>query len=107
MLSSKVKKKKNKAGQAFKDAASTLWQAQNPLGDYLRRKKAKSGAGQAVIATARKMASIYYKMVTCKVDFEDEKIAKNNKKYLEKKAQMLEKKLLETKSLITEYQRVA
>lgn len=107
VLSSKVKKKKNKAGQAFKDAANTLWRSQDPLGDYLRRKKAKSGAAQAVIATARKIASIYYKMVTCQVDFNDEKIANNNKRYLEKKAQMLEKKLLETKILMSEYEMVA
>ena len=63
IIYSKVKRKKNKAGQAFRDAASALWRAQNPMGDYLRRKKAKNGARQAVVATARKIAAIYYKMV--------------------------------------------
>ncbi|MFC2106867.1 IS110 family transposase, partial [Bacteroidota bacterium] len=70
IISSKVKKKKNKAGQAFRDAANTLWNAKNPLGDYIRRKKAKSGSGQAVVATARKLAVIYYKIVTEKVEFD-------------------------------------
>jgi len=43
VISSRVKRKENKAGQAFRDAASALWSAQNPIGDYLRRKKVKSG----------------------------------------------------------------
>jgi len=64
VISSRVRRKKNKAGQAFRDAASALWKAQNPIGDYLRRKKAKSGGKQAVVATARKLAAIYYKIVT-------------------------------------------
>ena len=37
VISSKVKRKKNIAGQAFRDAAATLWRSQNPLGEYLRR----------------------------------------------------------------------
>lgn len=44
VISSRVKKKKNKAGQALRDAASSLWTAQNPIGDYLRTKKAKNVA---------------------------------------------------------------
>lgn len=60
VISSKVRKKKNRAGQAFRDAASSQWKAQNPIGDYLRSKKSKSGGKQAVVATAKKLASIYY-----------------------------------------------
>ncbi|RLD64511.1 MAG: IS110 family transposase, partial [Bacteroidetes bacterium] len=62
VISSKVKKRKNKAGQAFKSAANTLWKAQNPLADDLRRRKAKNGAGKAIVAIAKKLATIYYKM---------------------------------------------
>ena len=52
---SRVKKKKNKAGQAFREAANALWQSNNPLGDYLRGKKAHSGGNQAIVSTARKI----------------------------------------------------
>jgi len=107
VLSSKVRKKKNKAGQAFKDAANSLWRSQNPIGDYLRMKKARSGKRQAIIATARKLASIYYKMVTQKIDFDPEQIKKNTNEHLEKKAKMLERKLLEIKALVAENERVA
>ena len=85
VISSRVKKKKNKAGQALRDAASSLWTAQNPIGDYLRRKKAKSGAKQAVVATARKLGAIYYKMVTDKVEFNPSHIVKNTEEYLKNK----------------------
>ena len=85
VISSRVKKKKNKAGQALRDAASSLWTAQNPIGDYLRRKKAKSGAKQAVVATARKLGAIYYNMVTDKVEFNPSHIVKNTEEYLKNK----------------------
>ncbi len=102
VLSSKVRKRKNKAGQAFRDAASSLWRSQSPLGDYLRRKKAKSGSGQAVIATARKIASIYYTMVTNKVEFDAKKIEHNAGKYLSKKVRSLEKRLAQAKTNLAE-----
>ena len=106
IISSKVKRKKNNAGQAFRDAASALWRAQNPIGDYLRRKKAKSGGKQAVVATARKIAAIYYKMVTDKVEFDPKQITKNSKEYLIEKLKQLKKIKEKTENLLLEYQTV-
>lgn len=91
VIKSKVKKKKNIAGQAFRDAANALWNAQNPLGDYLRNKKAKSGGNQAIVATARKLANIYYKMVTELVEFNPEFLQQNTQEYLMEKLKKLEK----------------
>ena len=86
VISSKVKKRKNKAGQAFRNAASSQWKANNPIGDYLRGKKAKGGGGkQAVIATAKKLASIYYKLVTEKVEFDANILLKNSENFLKSK----------------------
>jgi transposase len=104
VTSSKVKKKKNKAGQAFRDAASALWRAQNPIGDYLRRKKAKSGGRKAVVGTARKIAAIYYKMGIEKVDFDPHQITKNKGKYLQKKLLQLERAQEKTKKQLADYQ---
>lgn len=100
VLSSKVKKKKNKAGQAFREASATLWRSKNPLGDYIRKKKAKSGSSQAVIATARKIASIYYQMVTKGEEFDAEKLSQKSKENLMKKAYFYEKKLNEINQLM-------
>ena len=83
VIASKLKKKKNKAGQAFRDSACALWTSKNPLGMYLRKKKAKNGSKQAVVATARKMASIFYKMVTEKVEFDMDVLFEHNRKSLE------------------------
>ena len=107
VISSKVKRKKNKAGQAFRDAAGALWAAQNPIGDYIRRKKAKSGGKQAVVATARKLAAIYYKMVTEKVEFNPEYITKNKEEYLKNRLLQLEKLKVKTELLLADYQKVA
>ncbi|MFN2430829.1 MAG: transposase, partial [Cryomorphaceae bacterium] len=107
VISSKVKKKKNVAGQAFRDAASALWRAQNPIGDYLRRKKAKSGARKAVVATARKIAAIYYKMVTEKVEFDPLQITRGNGKYLQKRLRQLEIAQEQTKMLLIQHQAVS
>lgn len=100
VISSRVRKKKNRAGQAFRDAANTLWKAQNPLGDYLRRKKSKSGARQAVVATARKIAVIYYKMVTEKVEFDPNILKNNSQEYLKNKLDYFNKMIDKTKQLL-------
>jgi len=107
IIYSRVKRKKNKAGLAFRDAANSLWKAYNPLGEYLRRKKAISGGRQAIVATARKIASIYYKMVTEGVEFDPRVLEYKTQEYLIKKLKRLEKNIQKTKSLITENELVS
>ena len=106
VISSRVRRKKNKAGQAFRDAASALWKAQNPIGDYLRRKKAKSGGKQAVVATARKLAAIYYKIVTEKVEFNPKYITKNKEDYLINKLKQLQKMKEKTEMILLNCQKL-
>jgi len=102
VIYSRVKRKKNKAGLAFRDAANSLWKAQNPLGEYLRRKKAISGGRQAIVATARKIASIYYKMVIEGVEFDPQVLKFKTQEYLNKRLRYLEKSLLKTKMLLAD-----
>jgi transposase len=106
VISSRVRRKKNNAGQAFRDAANALWKAKNPLGDYLRRKKAKSGGRQAIVATARKLASIYYKMVTEKIEFDAQHLVENTQAYLQNKLNYLEKMASKIKTQLHEKQAV-
>lgn len=103
ILSSKVRKRKNKAGQAFREAANTLWRANNPFGDYIRSKKSKRGSGQALVATANKLATIYYKLVTEKVEFDPYIIDGNRKAYLEKQLRIRAKSLESIKSQLVGY----
>ena len=70
MISSKLKKKKHHAGQAFRIAATALNKSQSPLGDQYRMLKAKVGPAKAVVAMARKLAIIFYLMVTKKTRFQ-------------------------------------
>jgi len=107
VISSRVKRKKNKAGLAFRDAANSLWKAHNPLGEYLRRKKAISGGRQAVVATTRKIASIYYKMVTEGVEFDPQVLKFKTQEYLNRRLRYLEKSLQKTKMLLADSQFVS
>lgn len=69
VLNSRIPKKKNNAGQFFKLAAFAIQRSKNWLATFYHRIKARRGTGKAVIATARKIASIFYKLVKDKVAF--------------------------------------
>jgi transposase len=69
LLSSKVEKKKNRAGQIFKMAAFAVQRSNNWLAAFFHRVKAKSGSGKATMATARKIAVIFYLMIKKQVPF--------------------------------------
>jgi len=93
IISSRIMKKKNHAGQAFRTAANSLYRSENALGNYYRRIKAKAGAGKAVVATARKLAIIYYMMVLQKKAFDLKAMEAYQEKYKEKKIMQLKRKL--------------
>jgi transposase len=102
-LKPKKTNKKNKAGQAFMLAASTLKNSENWLGVFYRRIKARHGSGVAVKATARKLSLIFYKMLKYKVEFNPLDMEKYNQhfkayrlKYVEKQANALGLTLIPT-----------
>lgn len=69
ILSSKITKKKNRAGQVFKLAAYSIQRSKNWLAMFYHRIKSRGGTKKAITATARKIAVIFYKMLTEKVKF--------------------------------------
>ncbi len=93
IISSHIPKKKNRAGQAFKTAASSLARSKNELGDFYRRIRARSGPKQAVVATARKIATIWYNMVKKQKIFSPRPFAEYQEEYKEKKIKHLQKEL--------------
>jgi transposase len=99
LISSTVlKKKAGVATKAFRAAANGLQRSDNWLGDYFRRKKAKGGNKYAIIATARKLAIIYYKMVRYKQSFKPLDVEEYREKYKAAKIAMLEKQLAKLKA---------
>jgi len=97
--SSVMKKKAGNATQAFRSAANTIQKSDHWLGDYFRRMKSKGGNKYAIIATARKLAIIYYNMVRFKKDFEPLNTEEYREKYKTAKIAYLEKQLLKLKAV--------
>ena len=98
LISSKLlKKKPNAASQAFRIAANTVQRSDHWLGHYFRRMKSKGGNKFAVVATANKIATIFYTMVTEKKAFKPVDIEAYQKKYKNAKIAFYEKKLMELK----------
>lgn len=101
LISSKVMKKKtNLAAQAFKSAANAVQKSNHWIGDYFRRMKGKGGNKYAVVATANKIATIYYKMVRYKKEFNPVELHLYQQKYKKAKIAFLERKLNELKKQV-------
>jgi transposase len=82
-----VRTVKNRAGHLFRLAAFSLHHSPTPLGDYLRRMKAKLGPRAAITATAHKMAVIFYTLVKNQVEY-DESIWATRDAHREKRFEM-------------------
>jgi len=94
MISSMIMKKKpNVASQAFRMAANAIQRSDHWLADYFRRMKSKGGNKYAIVATANKMATIYYKMVSKKVGFTPMDLERYREKRKNAKIAYLERKL--------------
>jgi hypothetical protein len=99
LISSRLQKKKpNAASQAFRMAANSVQRSDNWLGDYFRRMKAKGGNKYAIVATANKMAIIYYKMVRNQIAFSPLDLNQYQEKRKNAKIAYLERKLQELKT---------
>lgn len=88
-----LKKKPNTAAQAFRMAANAVQSSNHWLGDYFRRMRSKGGQKYAIVATARKLAIIYYKMVRFKEPFTPLDVNIYREKYRLAKIRYLERTL--------------
>ena len=100
IISSKMQKKKNQAGQTLRMSASSLSKSKSPMGDYYRKMKSRLGKKEAVVATAHKMARIIYTMMKEKTSYNQETIAKSQQEWKEKKIKYLEKQLYQLKNAV-------
>jgi len=91
ILSSRISRKKNNAGQIFKMAAFAVQRSKNWLAIFFQRIKAKKGIQRAVVATARKIAAIFYKLIKDKVKFNPLPIEKYMDGFKEKQIKRLQR----------------
>jgi len=70
-FSNSTKKINSRIKQILRNCAGSLRNSKSFLGDFFRRNIAKIGYKQAITATARKLAVIYYTMIKDKTEFKD------------------------------------
>jgi len=99
IISSKLMKKKNKAGQYLRQAASSLKANKSPIGDYYRRMRGKLGGRGAILNTAHKLARIIYTMLKNNTEYSVGLVNDNQEKYKEDKIKKLEKQLARLKQV--------
>jgi transposase len=92
VLSNRTIKTKNRAGQAFRMAAQSVKQANNPFGAQYRRLRSRLGPAQATVATAHAIARAVYKMLKYKVEFDPLSVNEYQKKYEEQQVKYMKKR---------------
>ena len=84
-ISSHVPHRRNNVGLIFRSIASSLANAKNQLGNFYRRIRSRAGGKAAVIATAHKVAEIFFAMVANQTTYNPEKVGIDEKVLLEKR----------------------
>lgn len=93
LISSRVPKRKNPVGQVFRQCANSLKDAKNPMGFYFRRIRSRGGHMQAIVATAHKIARIFYVMVKNKCTYDETKVGLDEQELLRKKIERTQRAL--------------
>jgi len=84
----------NKATQAFRMAAQSMWQNKGSLGHLYRRLSAQKGSKKANKAIARKLAVIFYHMVKNKTEYDKNKLKVNTERQRAKRISFLQKEAI-------------
>ena len=84
-ISSHVPHRRNNVGLIFRSIASSLANAKNQLGNFYRRIRSRAGGKAAVIATAHKVAEIFFAMVANQTTYNPERVGIDEKVLLEKR----------------------
>ncbi len=71
VLRSRTLPTKNRAGQAFRQAAASLARSSSAFGAFYRRKRSQLGPQQALVATAHKLARTVYYLLKHRVQYVD------------------------------------
>lgn len=99
IISSRLPKKKHHVKNALIHAANSLYHSKNAMGDNYRRLKSRIGPKAAKCAMARKLAIIYYHMVTKKEAFNIEHYENQQAVFKDKRIKFLEAQLADLKKV--------
>ena len=97
VISSKMQKKKNHAGQTLRMSANSLKTSKSALGDYARKMKSRLGKKEGVVATAHKLARIIYIMLKEKKAYNSQLTINDQEKWKKKRIKYLENQLEQLK----------
>jgi len=93
MSKTKRRKASTKAGQIFKEASISVLNSKNHgLGAFGRKIRSRRGPNVAIKAVARKIAVMYYNIITKGVAYVENGIAAYEKQYQEIQMRLLEKR---------------
>jgi transposase len=91
ILSTRTKPCDNKAAHALRLAAFSLHHANNALGGYLRKMRARLGGPKAITATAHKIARMLYAMIQSKQSYQELGLDEFERQYNKRKLAFLER----------------
>ena len=96
VLRSRTMKVRNRANQAFRQAAQSVAKSDSSFGAYYRAMRARLGPKQAIVATAHKIARTVYQLLKTGEAYREESAAEydhkrreRERKHLERRAQKL------------------
>jgi transposase len=93
-ISRKTRRSSNRAAAAFRIAASTLLRSKTALGAFYRRIRTRVGAPEAVTATARKIAVLYYSLLKNGTSYVETGQAAYEQKYQQRRLKGMQKQAL-------------
>ena len=92
VLRSRTLPTNNRAGQAFRQAATAVARSQSAFGAYYRRKRAQGGPKFAQVATAHKIARTVYYLLKHRVQYQDVGADSYEQKHREREVMSLRRK---------------
>lgn len=93
LISSRLPKRKNPVGQIFRLCANTVAKSNSPMGFYFRRIKSRAGHMSAIVATAHKMAEIFFIMVRDRVAYDEGRVGLDEETLLKRKIERTQRQL--------------
>lgn len=92
VISSKTRSSANRAAAMFRMSAMAVARSDSALGAYYRRMAARKGKPQAITATARKIAVLFYNMLRYGMDYHDAGAEYYDRQYRERVLQNLKRR---------------
>jgi transposase len=89
VLRSRTMKVRNRANQAFRQAAQSVAQSHSSFGAYYRAMRTRLGPRQAIVATAHKIARTVYHLLKTREPYQEESAAEYDRKRQERELKHL------------------